>query len=497
MTLDLPASVLVAGGGSTGRSVLAALAPLGATPTLCDDDPATRRCHADAGTMTVSPAAAAEHIADYRLVITSPGFSPTAPVLVAAAAAGVPVWGDVELAWRLDAAGYYGPPRRWLAVTGTNGKTTTTSMLHAMLTAAGLRAQLCGNIGNPVCDALRVPADLLAVELSSFQLHWASSLAPEAGVVLNVAEDHLDWHGGMDAYSAAKARVLGGRVAVAGLDDRRAAALLGGATASVRVGFRLGQPRAGELGVRDGVLVDRAFSSAGSSAVSDGLALAAVSAIPVPGPVGVLDALAAAALARAVGVDARAIADALGSFRVGAHRGEAVAVIDDINYVDDSKATNPHAAEASVLAYPRVVWIAGGLLKGASADILDNLAVRIADRLAGVVLIGRDRAQVARALSRHAPDVPVVQVATGEDIAMDVTADAGGTYGTKVVRLSGQATGAEVMTAAVVAARGLATAGDTVLLAPAGASFDQFGGYADRGGAFAAAVRAVKPGRQR
>jgi UDP-N-acetylmuramoylalanine--D-glutamate ligase len=488
MTLDLPASVLVAGGGSTGRSVLAALAPLGATPTVCDDDPATRQRHTDAGISTVSPAAAAEHIADYRLVITSPGFSPTAPVLAAAAAAGVPVWGDVELAWRLDAAGHYGPPRRWLAVTGTNGKTTTTSMLHAMLTAAGLRAQLCGNIGNPVCDALREPADLLAVELSSFQLHWASSLAPEAGVVLNVAEDHLDWHGGMGAYTTAKARVLGGRVAVVGLDDPRSAALLGRAAASVRVGFRLGEPGAGELGVRDGVLVDRAFFSAGAG----DLELAAVSAIPVPGPVGVLDALAAAALARAVGVGAEAIAGALASFRAGAHRGAAVAVIDEISYVDDSKATNPHAAEASALAYPRVVWIAGGLLKGAS---IDAAVQRIADRLAGAVLIGRDRAQVAQALSRHAPNVPVVQVATGEDIDMYVTIDTGDASGTGVVQLSDQATGADVMTAAVAAARGLAKAGDTVLLAPAGASFDQFGGYAERGDAFVAAVRAAKPGR--
>lgn len=277
--------VLVTGGGITGQSVLSALDELGATATLCDDNPAVA---------ALTPSAAAEHITDYGLVITSPGFPPTAPVLAAAAAAGVPVWGDVELAWRLDASGHYGPPRRWLAVTGTNGKTTTTSMLHAMLTAAGLDARLCGNIGNPVLDALREPADLLAVELSSFQLHWAPSLRPEAGVVLNVAEDHLDWHGSMADYAAAKARVLHGRVAVVGLDDHRAAALLDTATAPVRVGFRLGEPGPGELGVRDEQLVDRAFA--------DSLALAPVSSIPVPGPVGVLDALAAAALARSVGV---------------------------------------------------------------------------------------------------------------------------------------------------------------------------------------------------
>jgi UDP-N-acetylmuramoylalanine--D-glutamate ligase len=473
------APVLVAGGGVTGRAVLAALTRYGAAPTLCDDDPATLRKYAEGGVATVSMSTATQQISDYALVVTSPGFSPDAPVLAAASAAAVPIWGDVELAWRLDAAGHYGPPRRWLVVTGTNGKTTTTSMLHAMLTAADRRSLLCGNIGSPVLDVLGESADLLAVELSSFQLHWAPSLRPEAGVVLNIAEDHLDWHSTMAEYTADKARVLNGRVAVVGMDDSRAAALLETASAPVRVGFRLGEPAAGELGVRDGQLVDRAFA--------DGLALMPVASIPVPGPVGVLDALAAAALARSVGVPAEAIADAIASFRVGRHRAEVVAVANGIRYVDDSKATNPHAAEASVLAYPRVVWVAGGLLKGTSVDAE---VARIAPRLVGAVLIGRDRAGVAEALSRHAPDVPVVQVVTGEDADMNATAVVSGTDVTEV-RHSGGDLGIRVMTAVVAAARDLAKPGDTVLLAPAGASFDQFSGYADRGDAFAAAVRAA------
>jgi len=297
--------------------------------------------------------------------------------------------------------------------------------------------------------------------------------------VLNIAEDHLDWHSTMEEYSAAKARVLNGRVAVVGLDDRRAAALLATASAPVRVGFRLGEPAAGELGVRDGQLVDCAFA--------DDLALLPVESIPVPGPVGVLDALAAAALARCVDVPADAIANAIASFRVGRHRAEVVAVADGITYVDDSKATNPHAAEASVLAYPRVVWVAGGLLKGASVDAE---VARIASRLVGAVLIGRDREEVAEALSRHAPDVPVVQVVTGEDAGMDATAVVVGTDVIEVKHLSGDL-GTSVMNAAVSAARDLAKPGDTVLLAPAGASFDQFAGYADRGDAFATAVRAA------
>jgi UDP-N-acetylmuramoylalanine--D-glutamate ligase len=483
--LSKGAPVLVAGGGVTGRAVLAALHALGATATLCDDDPATRRQFAEAGTPTEDSATAAARIADYALMITSPGFSPTAPLPTAAAAAGVPIWGDVELAWRLDQAGHYGPPRRWLAVTGTNGKTTTTSMLQAMLVAAGLDSRLCGNIGNPVLDELREPADVLAVELSSFQLHWAPSVRPEAGALLNIAEDHLDWHGTLSDYAAAKANVLRGRVAVAGLDDPRAAELLAAAPAPVRVGFRLGEPAAGELGVRDGVLIDKAFTSAGG----EGLALAPVSSIPVPGPVGVLDALAAAALARSIGVPSQAIDAALSSFQVGRHRAELVAVVDQISYVDDSKATNPHAAEASLSAYPRVVWIAGGLLKGASVH---ETVQRVASRLAGAVLIGRDRAMVAEALSRHAPDVPVVQVVAGEDVAMHATAESDVTYVTHVVPSSDETVGTRVMNAAVAAARELARPGDAVLLAPAGASFDQFTGYADRGDAFAAAVRAAR-----
>jgi UDP-N-acetylmuramoylalanine--D-glutamate ligase len=307
------------------------------------------------------------------------------------------------------------------------------------------------------------PAELFTVELSSFQLHWAPSLRPEAGAVLNVAEDHLDWHGSFAHYAAAKARALTGRVGVAGVDDAVAARLLADATATLRVGFRLGEPVEGELGVRDGMLLDRAFA--------DAMPLAAASTIPVPGPVGVLDALGAAALARAVDVPAEAIAEALASFRVAPHRAEVVAVVDGVAYVDDSKATNPHAAQASIAAYPRVVWVAGGLLKGASVD---EMVRQVANRLVAAVLVGRDRAAVANALSRHAPDVPVVEVTTGDDA---------------VVQGASESVGERVMAEVVDAARRLARPGDTVLLAPAGASFDQFTGYAHRGDAFAAAVR--------
>ena len=482
--LDLAgADVLVTGAGITGRAILAALKPLGARATLTDDSPSALTSFAQQGVAVIDPANAVERMSDFALVVTSPGFPPAAPVLAAAAAGGVPIWGDVELAWRLDQSGRFGPPRKWLVVTGTNGKTTTTSMLHAMLEAAGLRAALCGNIGEPVLDVLAEPADLFAVELSSFQLHWAPSLRPEAGVVLNVAEDHLDWHGSMAAYAQAKARVLTGRVAVAGLDDPVAARLLEESAAPVKVGFRLGDPGPGEVGVRDGALVDNAFGR--------GLALAATDSIPVAGPVGVLDALAAACLARAADVPAQAIADALAAFRVGRHRAEVVAVAGGVTYVDDSKATNPHAAQASIGAYPRVVWVAGGLLKGASAD---EMIAAVANRLVGAVLIGQDRRVLGEALSRHAPDVPVVELVTGEDSGVLEKAKPDETAVTRVTRLVhiGERPVADAVMAAVVdAARAMARPGDAVLLAPAGASFDQFSGYGHRGDSFAAAVRAV------
>ena len=199
-------------------------------------------------------------------------------------------------------------------------------------------------------------------------------------------------------------------------------------------------------------------------------------------------ALGAASLARAVDVPADAIADALAGFEVGRHRAEVVAVADGVTYVDDSKATNPHAAQASISAYPRVVWIAGGMLKGASVD---EMVAAVGSRLAGAVLIGRDRAIVGEALSRHAPDVPVVQLVTGEDSGVLEKPESGVTPVTRVIEVGSKPVSDAVMAAVVDAARGLAAPGDTVLLAPAGASFDQFTGYGHRGDAFASAVRAA------
>ncbi|MBA0048402.1 UDP-N-acetylmuramoyl-L-alanine--D-glutamate ligase [Mycobacterium sp. NPDC050853] len=469
--------VLVCGARVTGDAVVAALADYALRITVCDDNEEALRRHRDAGRVALTTAEAQQSMADQDLVIVSPGFGPSAPIVLAAQQAGLPIWGDVELAWRLDASGRYGTPKRWLVVTGTNGKTTTTAMVHDMLTAAGRTSALCGNIGDPVVTVLALPVEYLAVELSSFQLHWAPSVRPAAGAVLNVAEDHLDWHGGMAAYTRDKARALDGEVAIVGLDDAVAADLLSGAAAPVKAGFRVGEPAPGELGVRGGRLVDRAFG--------DDIPLAEVANLPVGGPIGVRNALAAAALARAVGTPAEAIARALGAFQVGRHRAELVACVGEVAYVDDSKATNPHAAAASIAAYPRVIWIAGGLLKGAAVD---DLVRDCADRLGAVVLIGRDRGLIADALARHAPDVPVVAVVTREDAEVQ---EANVVHVTDEADGGGADLGTRVMAAAVRHASTLAQPGDTVLLAPAGASFDQFSGYSERGDRFAAAVHAL------
>lgn len=474
-------AVVVTGARVAGLAAARALLTLGARVTVADADPVLLgRAGDELGVPTLD--ATAPLPGGTALVVTSPGWRPDSPLLAAATAAGVPVWGDVELAWRLDQAQVLGPTRTWLAVTGTNGKTTTTTMLHAMLLADGRRAQACGNVGLPVLEALADPqVDVLAVELSSFQLAWAPSVRPAAGVVLNVAEDHLDWHGSMAAYVAAKAQVLTGDVAVLGLDDPVAAELATRERAGRTVGFTLAEPAPGQLGVREGALVDRAFAHPGSEGA--GVALAAVADVTPPGPPTVTDALAAAALARALGVAPAAVAAGLRAHAPGAHRSTVVATHDGVRWVDDSKATNPHAALASLAAAGavgsgRVVWVAGGLLKGAAVEDLVRTA---APSLAGVVLLGRDRAVIAAALARHAPDVPVHEVSPRQDADMHSAASS-------------------VMAEVVGTAAGWAAPGDTVLLAPAAASMDMFTDYAHRGAAFAEAARrlgAAGPGAAR
>jgi UDP-N-acetylmuramoylalanine--D-glutamate ligase len=478
--------VCVAGLGVSGPPVARTLARLGAQVTVTDGraDEEQRRLAAELERLGVTvvlgerPAQGAALLAGIApggldLVVTSPGWRPDAPLLAAAAAAGIPVIGDVEFAWRLRPVLPGGGRQEWLAVTGTNGKTTTVRMLACMLTAAGYRAIAAGNVGTSVVDAVTAadPYPVLAVELSSFQLHWSASVVPFAAVVLNVAGHHLDWHGDIESYAADKGRIYApGTIVVCNADDAWTRRLAAAATGPARiVAFRRDAPAPGELGVADGFLVDRAFGGgacgdrASGGAPGGGVRLAAVSDVRPAAPHNVADALAAAALARAYGAAAEAVSAGLRAFQPDPHRISLVAQVGGVDYVDDSKATNPHAAAASLATYPSVVWIAGGLFRGADSDV-EDLVAGAAPRLRGVVLLGVDRAKIRHALARHAPDVPVVE-APGTDTG--------------------------VMDRVVAEAARLAMPGDTVLLAPAAQSFDIFRDYPARGDAFATAVRGM------
>ncbi|MFD9435422.1 UDP-N-acetylmuramoyl-L-alanine--D-glutamate ligase [Streptomyces sp. NPDC060002] len=458
-------NVTVAGLGVSGIPAAKVLHGLGAKVTVVNDgDDARARGQAaelEALGVTVRLGDGATLPEGTELIVTAPGWKPDKPLFTAAHEAGVPVWGDVELAWRLrELDGRKAAP--WLCVTGTNGKTTTTQMLASILKAAGLRTAAVGNIGVSLLDAVLgdEPYDVLAVELSSYQLHWAPSLRAHSATVLNLAPDHLDWHGSMEAYAKDKGRVYeGNQVAcVYNVADKATEDLVREADVEEgcrAVGFTLGAPAPSQLGVVDGILVDRAFVENRQQNAQE---LAEVSDVDPPAPHNIANALAAAALARAFGVPAKAVRDGLRAFTPDAHRIAHVADVDGVAYIDDSKATNTHAAQASLAAYESIVWIAGGLAKGAT---FDELVAKSAKRLRAAVLIGADRALIREALARHAPEVPVVDLDRTD-------------------------TGA--MLAAVQEARRLAVEGDTVLLAPACASMDMFVNYNQRGDMFAQAV---------
>ncbi|MFF7829409.1 UDP-N-acetylmuramoyl-L-alanine--D-glutamate ligase [Streptomyces rochei] len=455
--------VTVAGLGVSGVPAAKVLHGLGARVTVVNDgaDERARAQAAELEALGITVRLGDGHTLPdgTELIVTAPGWKPTKPLFTAAGQAGVPVWGDVELAWRLrrpDSA-------PWLAVTGTNGKTTTVQMLASILKAAGLRTAAVGNIGVSLLDAVTGDEeyDVLAVELSSYQLHWAPSLRAHSAAVLNLAPDHLDWHGSMEAYAADKGRIYEGNhvACVYNVADKATEDLVREADVEEgcrAIGFTLGSPAPSQLGVVDGILVDRAFVENRHKNAQE---LAEVSDVNPPAPHNIANALAAAALARAFGVPAAAVRDGLRAFTPDAHRIAHVADVDGVAYVDDSKATNTHATEASLAAYESIVWIAGGLAKGAT---FDELVAGAAKRLRGAVLIGADRALIREALTRHAPEVPVVDLDRTD-------------------------TGA--MLQAVQEARRLARPGDTVLLAPACASMDMFTNYNQRGDAFARAVR--------
>jgi UDP-N-acetylmuramoylalanine--D-glutamate ligase len=458
-------AVTVAGIGIAGFACADALMQLGARVTVIDSGDGEKqreraellrmlgaRVHLDHDGM-------APQFTD--LLVVSPGLRPTAPVIVDAQERGIPVWGELELAWRLrdpDSAA------AWLCITGTNGKTTTTLMLESILRAAGYRTTSAGNIGQSLVDVvMHDPLDVIAIEVGAPQLPFVHSMSPVASVCLNIADDHIDHFGSMEAYVAAKARVYERtqEAAVYNVQDDVTLRMVEDADVVEgcrAIGFSLGAPAPSMLGVVDDLLVDRAFLPDRTETAQE---LGTIHDVHPLAPHNVANALAAAALARAFGVPPTAVRDGLRAFVPAEHRIATVGVVDGVSFVDDSKATNAHAAMTSLTAYEPIVWIAGGMAKG---QAFDDLVRSAATRLRGVVLLGVDRAVIGEALARHAPDVPVIEVVSIETGAM-----------------------AEV----VQHAASLAQPGDTVLLAPGCASWDMFRDYGDRGRQFAEAVAAL------
>lgn len=470
------ARVVVAGIGSAGYASADALLEVGADVTVLDDND----CEANVdkanilealdGKVRLGAGASANLPEGVDLVVTSPGWRPSYPLLVQAAERGVPIWGDAELAWRFMHPGRVVP---WLGVTGTNGKTTTTQMLTSMLRAAGLQVAEVGNIGRPIIEAINdeIDYDVFAVELSSFQLHWAPSLSLHSAVVLNLHEDHLEWYepwtadkaAAYQAYRDDKARIFENvvhscvyNVAEEVTRDMVVEAdVIEGARA---IGFTRGIPAPSMLGVVDDAIVDRAFVE---NRQTSALPLADLSDVVPFAPHNVENALAAAALARSFGVPGGAVKKGLNDLHIGGHRIATVAQAGGVTWVDDSKATNPHAANSSMRAFESIVWLAGGQTKGTS---FDELVKEHAKRLSAAIVFGVDRQEIADALTRHAPEVPLIVLDRGD-------------------------TG--VMAEAVEQAAKLAKPGDTVLLAPGAASRDMWTGYDQRGDDFAKAVNEV------
>ncbi|MDP1711446.1 MAG: UDP-N-acetylmuramoyl-L-alanine--D-glutamate ligase [Candidatus Nanopelagicaceae bacterium] len=445
------AKVLVIGAGVTGSSVAQVLRSLGSEIHIFDEN---QRADADEGFISLESALQGA----WSFAVVSPGWRQDHPLTAHLMSQGTRVLSEIDLAWILRSELL--PLQTWLAVTGTNGKTTTVELATAMLLEGGLKAKACGNVGETVIEAVinGDRMDYLVLELSSFQLQWSNLPEFKSVAILNIADDHVDWHGSFENYVAAKLRIL----------DRADLAILNGDDSRTveavekwegrKVFFSLNSPKPGELGVVDDLLVDRSFVLDTNEAEL----IAQLDEVHPRAPHSISNTLAAAGLARSVGVSHQMIRQAAQNFIPGRHRIETVMESDGITWVNDSKATNPHAATASLASYHSIVWIAGGLAKGAS---MTDLVRRSKGHIKAVILIGRDRELIAKALSEAAPEIPYL-------------------------RADKDPTGAEtLMEHVVLEAMKIAKAGDVVLLAPACASMDQFISYADRGDQFAAAVK--------
>jgi UDP-N-acetylmuramoylalanine--D-glutamate ligase len=462
-------SALVLGLGKSGFSALDTLVELGVRTTVVAKD-------ADPKLIELTELIGAKFIATeepvildslpkFDFAVVSPGFNPQHPLVIALTTGGVPLVTDVDLAWHLrDKTNRVA---NWIVVTGTNGKTTTVELTAAMLASDGYRAIACGNIGVPILDAIRDPEgfDFLVVELSSFQLHYLGEIHPLAGAFLNLAEDHYDWHGGAEKYFQAKSKIYSGVQKAIIFNEQDVSTFQAAQAADVEEGcrgisFSLFSPQKSSIGYVEDVLVDRAFLENRAEEAIEIATLADIEQIAEPSPHLLSNIAAATALARAADVSPAAIRKAISSFRLAPHRNQLVAEIGGVRFINDSKATNPHAAESSLKTYESVVWIVGGLLKGTSPrELLESHQQRIK----AAVLIGSDTAELEGLFSELLPSLPVRVVA-----------------------------GDSVMQQAVRTAAKMAEPGDVVLLAPAAASMDQFRDYADRGDQFIAAVGSLQ-----
>ncbi|MEI6648218.1 MAG: UDP-N-acetylmuramoyl-L-alanine--D-glutamate ligase [Actinomycetes bacterium] len=445
--------VVVLGGGVTGRAVVKFLIDQKCHVSLIDD--------VESLVHGVSSAATLPKDEKFDLAIVSPGWRLNHPEVLALRSAQVEILSELDLAWLVKSE--IAPEQKWVALTGTNGKTTAVKMVESIFKAADVAGVACGNVGNPVIEVLTSGKlyDVLALELSSFQIEWSRLPEYEAIAILNIAQDHIDWHGSFDSYANAKLRLLDHtRTAILNFDDVEVASR--SFAHSVRkIYFSLNTPAPGELGLVEELLVDRAFNADPSQAEF----VAELVDIKPTVPHNVSNALAAIGLALSLKISYQAIQTGLQNFKTDHHRQELIAVIDDVSWVNDSKATNPHAAAASLLSFFSVIWVAGGLAKGAT---MDSLVQRASSRIKAAILIGQDRQLIADALQKYAPQVEIIFVDSS--------------HGPE-----------DLMRQVVAAGKSLAESGDTVLLAPACASMDQFTNYAQRGDLFAAMVREHMP----
>jgi UDP-N-acetylmuramoylalanine--D-glutamate ligase len=450
--------ILVAGAGVTGIAVAKALTAKDAQVRFADE----KVIHVE-GYEVIDPRGVSAD--DFDALMISPGWRQDHPLVLLAKANDKEILNEIDFAWSLKSE--RAPHQKWLALTGTNGKTTTVEMVEHILVTAGFSATACGNVGKTVVESVNASEnyDYLILELSSFQLHWLEDAQFASSAILNIADDHVDWHGSFEAYAKAKISIL----------DKSATAILNAGDGEVvtrtshwlgrKIFYSLDTPAPGELGIVEELLVDRAFVADSQEAALFAELLEITPSVPHQ----VSNALAAAGLARTIGVNHEQIRAGLVTFKPGRHRIEEVAVVDGVKWVDDSKATNPHAAAASILSHLSVIWIAGGLAKGAP---MEPLVDRVSGRLKAAILIGQDRALIENALRARVPELPIYLIDPPQSYSKGTSEN-------------------QFMESIVRAARDIASEGDAVLLAPACASMDQFNSYGDRGDRFHEAVKKV------